>query len=264
MKMKLLLTGLALCAIQAMLGQIKIGDNPQSLDAGSVLELESSNRALVITRLSTAQMNSLSPLPGALVYNTDVQCIHYYDGSSWINLCEASAFELTNDAIVNADTTIALTRNGGQINVEVDEITGLNIVDQSLTRDDYGPSSVNGNAHIQESSTPPNRLIPSAVPNQILNEVIWANPDVLAMGKVNASVPVRTRGANVLPVTTGVYNVILDNPRPTADYIIQLTTANGDFRAQVSVQLNDSFLVSIYNAAGAPADTTWYFTVLDF
>ena len=86
MKMKWLLTGLALCAVQALFAQIKIGDNPQTLDPGSVLELESSSRALVITRLSTVEMNALSPLLGAMVYNLDEECIHYYNGSDWINL----------------------------------------------------------------------------------------------------------------------------------------------------------------------------------
>ncbi|MBT8211378.1 MAG: hypothetical protein KJP14_12700, partial [Eudoraea sp.] len=226
--MKWLLTCLALCAFQVLFAQIKIGDNPQTLDPGSVLELESSNRALVITRLSTAEMNALSPLPGAIVYNLDEECIHYYNGSEWINLCSASALELTNFPIVNADTTIALTRTGDQINVEVGTITGLNIVDQSLTRDDYGPSSVNGQAHIQLNSTPPNRIIPSIIPNQILktntaaDEVIWADPDVIAMGKVDGVID-NSVGATVLRLGIGSYNVSLTPPRPVDDYIIQLT-----------------------------------------
>ena len=268
MKMKLLLTGLAFCAIQAMLGQIKIGENPQTLDPGSVLELESTNRALVITRLSTAQMNSLSPLQGALVYNTDVQCIHYYDGSSWINLCEASAFELTNNPIINTDTTIALIRVGNQVNIEVDTaaITTFNIKDRDIRRDDLANGSVGGEI-IQNRSVTLAKFAAGG-PNQVLKtnaagDPIWANPDVLAMGKVNGSVPVRVKGANVLPVTTGVYNVILDNPRPSQDYIIQLSVY-GDYKIQVTAQFNDSFIVSVANLGAGPPETLWYFTVLDF
>ena len=269
MKMKWLLTGLALCAFQAVFAQIKIGDNPQTLDPGSVLELESSNRALVITRLSSAEMNALTPLAGALVYNLDEECIHYYNGTEWINLCSASTLELTNFPIVNADTTIALTRTGDQINIEVDSITGLNIVDQSLTRDDYGPSSVNGQAHIQLNSTPPNRIIPSAIPNQILktntaaDEVIWADPDVIAMGKANGGTALRVKGASIAGVATGLYNVTLNAPRPNMDYIIQLTVS-GDNRINVASQLNDSFLVEILDSGGGAVNAVWYFTVLDF
>jgi len=90
-------------------GQIKIGDNPQNIAPGSVLELESSTRALVITRISTAQMNAIVPLQGALIYNTDSNCIHYYNGTQWLNLCDA----LTNSGNIsledNGDGTYTFT-----------------------------------------------------------------------------------------------------------------------------------------------------------
>lgn len=69
--------------------QIKIGENPQQIDASSILELESANRALVLTRITDAEMNSFTPLRGALVYNTDSQCIFVFDGTIWKNLCES-------------------------------------------------------------------------------------------------------------------------------------------------------------------------------
>ena len=83
-------------------GQIKIGTNPQNIDASSVLELESTSRALVLTRVNTTQMNAIIPLQGALVYNTESKCVHYYDGSRWLNICDA----LTNSV------NISLTDNG--------------------------------------------------------------------------------------------------------------------------------------------------------
>ncbi|MEM7382302.1 MAG: hypothetical protein AAF361_14045, partial [Bacteroidota bacterium] len=70
--------------------QLKIGENPNRIDAASIIELESTNKAFVLTRLTTSQMNGIRPLNGALVYNTDTGCIHYYNGS-WANLCEGSA-----------------------------------------------------------------------------------------------------------------------------------------------------------------------------
>lgn len=72
-----------------MNSQIKIGDNPQNIDASSILELESTTRAFVINRVTTVQMNAIVPIEGAMVYNTDIQCLHYYDGQNWLNVCEA-------------------------------------------------------------------------------------------------------------------------------------------------------------------------------
>ena len=267
MKLKLFMTLLSVCLVQLLSGQIKIGDNPQNLDPGSVLELESGNRALVITRLSDAQMNNLTPLRGAIVYNLDAGCIYYFDGSEWINLCVAAATEITNFPIVNADTTIAITRTGNQFNIEVDSITGLNIVDRSITRDDYQLGSVGGNI-IQNQSVTPNKL-QAGSPNQFLRtnaagtDAVWADPNILGMGKANGGISIRAQGASIIPLGTGTYNVSLNTPRPSADYIIQLTVL-GDFRIYVANQLNDSFLVEIVDDNDLPADAIWYFTIFDF
>ena len=267
MKLKLFLFLLSLYLVQPLSGQIKIGDNPQDLDPGSVLELESDNRALVITRLSDQQMNNLTPLPGALVYNLDVGCIYYYDGSEWINLCVAAASEITNFPIVNADTTIAITRIGNQVNIEVDSITGLNIVDRTITRDDYQLGSVGGNIIQNQSITP--IKIQAGSPNQFLRtnaagtDVVWADPNILGMGKVNGGIEIRAQGASVIPLGTGTYAVFLNTPRPSADYIVQLTVL-GDHRIYVASQVNDSFLVEIVDSNNLPADSIWYFTILDF
>ncbi|QCW98791.1 hypothetical protein FGM00_01155 [Aggregatimonas sangjinii] len=71
--------------------QVKIGDNPQSLDPTSILELESNSKVLVISRMPEAEILGLTPLQGAVVYNTDASCIFYYDGSNWNNLCNGGS-----------------------------------------------------------------------------------------------------------------------------------------------------------------------------
>ena len=59
-----------------MSAQLKVGDNPEVIDDGSVLELESTNQGFVMTRLSTAQRNSIpTPLTGMLIFNTDENCV---------------------------------------------------------------------------------------------------------------------------------------------------------------------------------------------
>ena len=80
---------MSLLMIDSLSGQVKIGDSPQTLHPASVLELESDSKVLVITRVTDAQMIAINPLRGALVYNTDHNCLHYFDGTQWINICEA-------------------------------------------------------------------------------------------------------------------------------------------------------------------------------
>ena len=78
---------------QVLIGQIKIGDNPQDIDNASLLELEGTTRTLVVSRMTNAQMLLISPLAGALLYNTDENCIFYYDGTQWNNLCENTTID---------------------------------------------------------------------------------------------------------------------------------------------------------------------------
>lgn len=71
-----------------MISQVKVGDNPSLINSNSILELESNSKVLVITRLNESEINALTPLEGALVYNTDAQCVFAFDGLIWKNLCD--------------------------------------------------------------------------------------------------------------------------------------------------------------------------------
>ena len=140
---------IGLLMINTLSGQVKIGNNPQNLNPASVLELESTNRVLVITRVTDAQMNLINPLEGAIVYNTDQECLHYYNGTEWINICEeldnsftvstrADYLSLLNPQARDSTVVISQTNNpDGSINYnyEVGQITGANIVTQSINAD---------------------------------------------------------------------------------------------------------------------------------
>ncbi|GAB4507264.1 MAG: hypothetical protein Tsb004_01050 [Allomuricauda sp.] len=158
---------IGLVAINSLSAQVKIGDNPQNLNPASLLELQSSNRVLVITRVTDAQMSGISPLPGAVVYNTDQGCLHYYNGTEWINICE----ELDNSFTVSTradslqqvnpnarDNTIAILESinldgSTNYNFEVNRITGANIVD----------TSINGSTKLQNESVTNNKLAEKSV-----------------------------------------------------------------------------------------------------
>ncbi len=69
-------------------GQVKIGDNPNQINPSSLLELESNSKVLVITRVTNAEMLAITPLQGALVYNTTRNCVYQYTGITWVSLCD--------------------------------------------------------------------------------------------------------------------------------------------------------------------------------
>ena len=131
-------------ALPPVFGQIKIGDNPQNIDASSVLELESSSKVLVITRVNTLEMEAITPQRGGLVYNTDTECVNYYDGTQWVNLCDAVNFTISNDPIINGRSTIEITESAAGYNLEVakNSILGDNIIDGGIGPDDIQDNSI--------------------------------------------------------------------------------------------------------------------------
>ncbi|MBK7289647.1 MAG: hypothetical protein IPI78_05015 [Chitinophagaceae bacterium] len=68
--------------------QIKIGNNPTTIGASSLLELESTTKGIVFPRLTGAQMIAIpSPVAGMQIYNTDSSCVCQYNGTAWRSLC---------------------------------------------------------------------------------------------------------------------------------------------------------------------------------
>lgn len=271
MKLKLVVSLIILITSFTGISQIKIGDNPQNIDAGSLLELESTNRAFVITRVTTIQMNAITPIEGAMVYNTDIQCLHYFDGTDWLNLCEALGLTITNNPVIHADTTIAITRTDNNINIEVDSISGLQIVDRSIRGDDIAGSTVNGNFHIQNKSIGLDKLRVDGTPGQIIEintagtDAVWADPPpkAVALGKVNGNTALKVFGASI-GGSGGVYTINLSTPRTDDNYTIQLTVA-GDYKIFVINQLTTSFTIQIEDDGGTLiGNAEWYFTVFDF
>ena len=56
-------------------------------DPSAMLDVSSHNRGVLITRMNTAERDSiLSPAEGLQIYNTSTKCFEFYDGSSWLIL----------------------------------------------------------------------------------------------------------------------------------------------------------------------------------
>ncbi|WP_233890304.1 hypothetical protein, partial [Tenacibaculum piscium] len=98
---------------------MKIGENPSTINSNSVLELESPDKVLVITKMDTAQMNAIQPLQGALVYNTTENCVFSYNGTTWRSLCDSANF--TTDSVQPINNNIGDfwndSSNGNTVNI---------------------------------------------------------------------------------------------------------------------------------------------------
>jgi hypothetical protein len=114
-----------ICTINA---QVKIGNNPNTINANSLLELESTTKGFLAPRVAINDLNSVSPLTattpaGMLVYSSGgsvTDGFYNWNGSKWIKLTSSSdlmstitktanASLLKTDAFVLASNDITLT-----------------------------------------------------------------------------------------------------------------------------------------------------------
>lgn len=85
---------LLLFSAKTAIGQVKIGNNPTVIDTNSILELESTNKGLLVPRIALNNVSLpaplLAPVPtGMLVFNSsgsEPTGFYYWDGTKWVQL----------------------------------------------------------------------------------------------------------------------------------------------------------------------------------
>ena len=69
--------------------QIKIGGDPETIDDGSILELESTTSAFIPPRMTTAQRDAIpTPLRGAIIFNIETECLEINKGTDEVPIWE--------------------------------------------------------------------------------------------------------------------------------------------------------------------------------
>ena len=64
--------------------QVSISATPGNPDGSAMLDVKSTNKGLLLPRMSTSQRNAISsPAKGLMVYDTDLNSLWYHNGTSW-------------------------------------------------------------------------------------------------------------------------------------------------------------------------------------
>lgn len=119
MKTKLIAVLLVLCG--AVNAQVKIGNNPNTINANSLLELESTNKGFLPPRVALTSLASVSPLTGTvpagmLVYSSGGSLsdgFYYWSGSEWksLNTGKTNLVSKTANATLAKTETFVLASN---------------------------------------------------------------------------------------------------------------------------------------------------------
>ena len=101
-RLRQLLVALSLMVIgvQAAQAQVKLGDNPGTIDANALLELESTTKGFLLPRMTAVQRIAMSsPTQGMMVYDTDARCTYIYRAAphnNWFSLCAGDSITASN------------------------------------------------------------------------------------------------------------------------------------------------------------------------
>jgi len=65
-----------------------IGIGTGTPDASAIIDISSNTRGTLITRLTSAERNTIqNPAVGLQIFNTDLNCLQYFNGNNWLTLC---------------------------------------------------------------------------------------------------------------------------------------------------------------------------------
>jgi hypothetical protein len=90
---------------------LKVGGSASTIDANSLVELESTTKGFVPPRMTTAQMSAITgALVGSIVYNTTLNCLHQKTAGGWLSLCNSATpylYEATQTTFLTQATNSA-------------------------------------------------------------------------------------------------------------------------------------------------------------
>ncbi len=112
--------------------QLKIGDNPTSIQKSSILELESSRQGLLLPRLAdTVAINALAPPDGMIIYLNSDKSLRLRSNGSWkkiADLSEANAnWSLTGNSGTNPAVNFIGTLDGQPLVVRTNNAERLRV-----------------------------------------------------------------------------------------------------------------------------------------
>lgn len=166
MKRFLLLIYLLIHLIVSVQAQVKVGNNPTTIDPNSLLELESTNKGLLPPRVIINSLSSVSPLTGTvpagmLVYSSGgavADGYYYWNGGQWVPFIttgEPSLTSKTTTSVIAKSETFVVASN--DITLTLPAITaaddGLSITVKNIgTHTDEVDVIPNGSATIEGST----------------------------------------------------------------------------------------------------------------
>lgn len=153
--------------------QVKIGDNPSTINSNSILELESTSKGFLIPRVTLTGVSIVAPLSdpipeGMIVYNsgsTLSKGFYYWDGLKWVKILTGASTPTSKTAsatLTKNETFVLVNPSSTSATITLPEVTsidnGLEITiknigsyDDLVTVDGYGSATIDGQSQYNET-----------------------------------------------------------------------------------------------------------------
>jgi len=121
-----------LCTGFGLNAQLKVGDNPTTIQKSSILELESTRQGLLLPRLAdTAGINALTPPDGMIIYLNSDNSLRLRSNGSWKKIADLAAASANWSLTGNTGTDSALnfigTADGKPLSMRTNNAERLHI-----------------------------------------------------------------------------------------------------------------------------------------
>lgn len=90
----------------SVFAQVKVGDNPTSINPSAVLDAESTTKGVLPPRMTSSQRDAItSPATGLMIYNTTESCLQTNNGTPQAPVWECSSVKTGGDALLRFNDT---------------------------------------------------------------------------------------------------------------------------------------------------------------
>lgn len=110
-------------SINYLSAQVGVGTNAPN--SSSMLDVNSTTKGVLFPRMTNSQMLAIiSPVVGLQVYNTDANCMYYYDGAKW--MCTLNGISKLADAgvAVQFDNLQVKVASSGNRSLQIATVSG--------------------------------------------------------------------------------------------------------------------------------------------
>ncbi len=103
----------------------QIGIGTSSPSSASRVEVNSTSKGVLFPRMTNTQMNAItSPVQGLQIYNTDANCMYFYNGQRWMSTLNAISTLANAGDVVQLDNFKVRVSTSGNRSMQISTVSG--------------------------------------------------------------------------------------------------------------------------------------------